>query len=314
MTKLLAICIPTYNGGEYFKYNVNKLIDMSLKYNFDICVSDNASTDDTEEYMLKLIAKYDFIKYHRNGKNMGVAYNFDYVLKMADTKYAWLLGDDDEILENGLVKVIEILTKYKPDICVVNGYSGRKRVENIKSKLYGDKNDVLSDIGEHMSWISTLIFSKVVNNKINIKDIKDNAFPHLIEIFRYINGICKVYWIDIICVKTQKNAVCRYSSRLLDYFVKDWYRITKEIGNYNNKSKQDFIKNGFNRCFSLRAILGSRALNVLNKNSLSKIEYELKFFPKKAYIFLYFASKIPSNLLLFIKNIKRLVVNRRNNK
>lgn len=310
MTKLLAICIPTYNGGENFKYNVNKLIDMSLKYNFDICVSDNASTDDTQEYMLNLINKYDFIKYHRNNKNMGFAYNFDYVLKMSDTEYAWLLGDDDEILEIGLIKVIEILTKYKPDICVVNGYSGRKRVENIKSKLYGDKNDVLSDIGEHMSWISTLIFSKVVNNKINIKNIKDNAFPHLIEIFRYINKSFNIYWIDIIGVKTQKNIQCRYLVRCLDYFIKDWYRITTQIGNYSNKAKQSFVRKGYNRNFSLTTILSIRSLNILNKNSLSKIEYELKFFPKKAYIFLYFVSKIPINSLLCIKKIKRLVVNR----
>lgn len=307
MIKLLSICVPTYNGGEYFKYNVNKLINMSLKYNFDICVSDNASTDDTEEYMLNLMAKYNFIKYHRNGKNMGAAYNFDYVLKMADTEYAWLLGDDDEILEDGLVKVIDILTKYKPGICVVNGYSGRKRVENIESKLYVNKNAVLSDIGEHMSWISTLIFSKVVNNTINIKSIKDNAFPHLIETFKYINESCNVYWLDIIGVKTQKNAECRYSSRFLDYFIKDWYRITKEIGNYNNKSKQDFIKNGFNRCFSLNSMLGIRALNILNKNSLSKIEYELKFFPKKAYIYLYIVSKMPVNLLFFIRKIKNYI-------
>lgn len=305
MTRLLSICIPTYNGGEYFKYNVNKLIDMSLKYNFDICISDNASTDETQEYMLNLITKYDFIKYHRNKNNQGWAYNFDYVLKMADTEYAWLLGDDDEILENGLIKVIEILTKYKPDICVVNGYCGRKRVENIKSKLYGDKNDILSDIGEHMSWISTLIFSKVVNNKINMKDIKDNAFPHLIEIFRYINRSCKVYWIDVISVRVQKNALYRYSSRHLDYFIRDWYNITTQIGDYRDNAKQKFIKNICNTMYSFRNIMGLRCRNVLNKKSLLKVKRELKHYPLKIQIYLYIISKISINLLIFVRKMIR---------
>lgn len=307
MTKLLAICIPTYNGGENLKYNVNKLIDMSLKYNFDICVSDNASTDDTQEYMLDLISKYDFIKYHRNDRNMGIAYNFDYVLKMAETEYAWLLGDDDEILENGLIKVIEILTKYKPDICVVNGINldNEKIIKGIPSKIYTDKNMILSDLGQHMSWISTLIYSNKMINKINIARIKTNAFPHLIEIFRYFNKECNLYWNSISSVKIQKSSEVRYYNNHLDYFIKDWYNITVQIGNYRNNAKQIFIKNICNSLYSFRDIIILRYKNVLNKRNLLKVKKELKHYPLKIQMYLYIISKIPIDLLIFIRKIKR---------
>lgn len=311
MRKILSICIPTYNGGNYLKYNVNKLIGLSLKYNFDICVSDNASTDGTQEYMLNLITKYNFIRYHRNNENMGAAYNFDCVLKMADTEYAWFLGDDDEIIEEGLIKVIEILNKNKPEICVVNGNDGNKRVKDIQSKLYMNKNEVLAEIGEHMSWISSLILSKKVVNNLKISNIKDNAFPHLIEIFKYLNYNCNLYWLDYVVIKIQNNIQSRYQKKILDYFIKDWYGITTQIGKYSNEAKQCFIKKEVKKAFSLRAILGMRCLDILNKESLSRIKYELKFFPKKVQFFLYIVSKIPINLLIFIRKIKRIINNKK---
>lgn len=313
MTRLLSICIPTYNGGEYFKYNVNKLIDMSLKYNFDICISDNASTDETQEYMLNLITKYDFIKYHRNKNNQGWAYNFDYVLKMADTEYAWLLGDDDEILENGLIKVIEILTKYKPDICVVNGINldNEKIIKGISSKIYTDKNMVLSDLGQHMSWMSTLIFSNKMINKMDFKSITDNAFPHLIEIFRYFNKCCNLYWSSIPSSKVQENSSCRYNNNHMNYFIKDWYNITIEIGDYKNNSKQVFIRSLCENVYSFRNIIYLRCINILNKHNLLEVKKELKYYPLKIKIYLYIISKIPINLLVSIKKVIR-IINRRN--
>lgn len=310
MRKILSICIPTYNGGNYLKYNVNKLIGLSLKYNFDICVSDNASTDGTQEFMLKLVSKYDFVKYHRNNENMGFANNTDYVLKMADTEYVWLLGDDDEILEDGLIKVIKVLNEYKPNICVVNGNSGEKRVKDIQSKLYMDKNKVLADLGEHMSWISSLIWSKKLINNIKISNIKNNAFPHLIEIFRYLNYNCNLYWLNYIVVKVQQNVQARYQKKFLNYFIKDWYLITTQIGKYDSNAKQSFIRKGTERSFSLMIVLKIRYLDILNDKSLSKIKYELKFFPKKLYIYLYVVSKIPISLLIFIRKVKRVLINR----
>ena len=311
MTKLLAICIPTYNGGEYLKYNIKKLIDMSLKYNFDICVSDNASTDDTQEYMLNLITKYDFIKYHRNDKNMGFAYNFDYVLKMSDTKYAWLLGDDDEILENGLIKVIEILNKYKPGICIVNGINNNnnnKVINNIDSKLYTNKDDVLIEIGRIISWISTIIISKKIIKDIDANNFKENAFPHWIEILNFISNNCNLYWIKDVSVKIQKNCLSRYSNKYLDYFIKDRYYAIKKIKGYKRENKKIFFDMSINKNFSLGCIISLRRKGILNKKNLFNVKNELKNCPKKVQIYLKIFSKMPICLLDFVLKIRRILI------
>ena len=52
MQPFLLIFIPTYNSKAFLEYNINKFIKLHEKYNFEVCVSDNASNDDTQSYML----------------------------------------------------------------------------------------------------------------------------------------------------------------------------------------------------------------------------------------------------------------------
>lgn len=294
MTKLLSICIPTYNGGKYFKYNVNKLVDMSLKYNFNICVSDNASIDDTQEYMLSLITKYDFIKYHRNKNNQGWAYNFDYVLKMADTEYAWLLGDDDEIFEETIEKVINILLRYKPDICLLNSENDFK----LKSKLYIDKNEVMSDLGNIITCISDYIISKSVIEKIEIKKITDNAFPHTIEILRFLNIRCNVYFLSNIRIKALRKDI-RYSSKVIQYFFLDYQKILDNVTGYDEIAKKNFIKKGYS-LFNLRFIIRMRMINAINLKYIYSFKRHLNRIPLRLKIILILISCFPKSILKLV--------------
>ena len=280
MTKLFSVCIPTYNGGENLKYNINKLINISLKYNFDICVSDNASTDATEKYILDLISKYDFIKYHRNIENMGFAYNTDCALKMASTKYVWLLGDDDEIYEEYIKQLYNCLLVYKPDICVVNAKRNETKIVDLKSKLYTDKNEVMKDLGRYMSWMSCLIFNRSILDNIGINKIKDNAFPHLLGIFNFLNNRCKLYWFSYPCIDNQTILQERYSDKVLNYFVKDWFNITKRAVNYNKKVKKIFCNKLWNK-LNFKTIIIWRINNAINLKKMWEIRTIFFYLPLK---------------------------------
>ena len=289
MTKLLAICIPTYNGGEYLKYNINKLIDMSLKYNFDICVSDNASTDDTEEYMLNLMAKYNFVKYHRNGKNMGAAYNFDYVLKMSDTKYAWLLGDDDEIFENDIKKIEYVLKEYKPNICILNSLNDK----NLKEKIYTDKNEVMNDLGLALTYISNYVISKDVIKNINLK-IKNNAFPHTIAILKYLEfNKCNLYFLDEITIKSIRSlSKIRYSDKVIKYFFKDYKEITEYVTNYKSMAKTNFVRKSY-ELFSFKFLANLRRSGAISLKNLYIFKDNLNLIPNKIKFKMFFVSLMP---------------------
>lgn len=312
MNYFLSICIPTYNGGETLKYNVNKLVKMQPEYGFEICVSDNASDDGTQEFMRCVESKYKFIKYHRNKENFGFAYNLDFVINMAGGKYMWMLGDDDELNEENIRIVIRALQNKNVDICVVNGCTPKHitRVENLSTQIFYDKNEVLEKLGEHMAWISCLILSKNTVNEITIKNRWYNSLPHIIEIFKYLDNRCKLLWLNNICVTSQEKAYIRYNKNILDYLIRDWYKVTNFLKNYNENSKKVFLKNIIKRMFSNKSIIILRKENIINKASLIKIKNELAYYPICFRLKLYIISIIPSWLLEIFYNFYKRILKR----
>lgn len=63
--------------------------------NIQILISDNASTDNTQEICLEHAAHDSRIQYHRQNNNLGAVGNFKFVLSKANSPYfMWAAGDD----------------------------------------------------------------------------------------------------------------------------------------------------------------------------------------------------------------------------
>jgi len=114
---LLSICIPTYNRAEFLKDALDSIItQINENNNVEICVSDNASEDNTEDLVIEYQRKSPIpIIYHKNEKNMGADYNFMKAVEIANGEYCWLLGSDD-IIEEGGVDTILIEIENNPDV------------------------------------------------------------------------------------------------------------------------------------------------------------------------------------------------------
>jgi len=121
---LLSICIPTYNRYLYLntalKKIANQLINDELDKNVEIIISDNNSTDRTRIVINKYKDKYNFIKYFKNNKNIGINNNIIQVSSRAQGKYIWLLSDDDFILPGTLKLIINTIKKHEPIIIANN--------------------------------------------------------------------------------------------------------------------------------------------------------------------------------------------------
>ncbi len=98
-SKLLSICIPTYNGGKYIQNNIDIIIKQIKNYNLsgvEIVVSDNCSTDNIPDIMREYQEKYpDIIKYNRNNENLGYDRNVMKCFEIVQGKFIHLFGDDD---------------------------------------------------------------------------------------------------------------------------------------------------------------------------------------------------------------------------
>jgi abequosyltransferase len=99
---ILSICIPTFNRADYLRDCLHSIFheNDSLE-EIEVCVSDNASTDNTIA-VIKDFQNYNNFSYQRNEDNLGIPLNFIKVTSMASGRYIWLLGDDDVVTKDGI--------------------------------------------------------------------------------------------------------------------------------------------------------------------------------------------------------------------
>lgn len=120
----LSICIPTYNRAKQLANCLQSIIAIknNSKLNFEVCVSDNCSTDDTEE-VVRRAQKQMAIKYQKNESNLGIPRNFLNVIDMAEGEFAWLIGDDDLLLPTTIDKLYLIFNEHPHvDFLYINSF------------------------------------------------------------------------------------------------------------------------------------------------------------------------------------------------
>lgn len=91
---LVSIGIPTYNRLELLKRCLNSVLGQTYK-NLEIIVSDNASDDETERYVKKLVKSDARLKYYRQEKNMGPGFQGTFLKTHVTGDYYYLVCDDD---------------------------------------------------------------------------------------------------------------------------------------------------------------------------------------------------------------------------
>lgn len=111
MAKILSLCIPTYNRDWCVKQQIERLehCSSSLFEKLEIIISDNCSTDNTQQIVEEAISRGFPCRYSRNEVNLGMDGNFVSCFRMAKAKYVWLLGDDDWITIDSLEKIVSFL-------------------------------------------------------------------------------------------------------------------------------------------------------------------------------------------------------------
>ena len=86
--------MPVYNGEKYIREALDSLLAQDHD-NFELIISDNASTDGTWEICREYAAKDSRIKIYLNERNLGGAANLQVVLTMARGLYfMWAAADD----------------------------------------------------------------------------------------------------------------------------------------------------------------------------------------------------------------------------
>ena len=91
---LVSIGVPTCNRASMLERALRSLVAQDYP-NFEIVISDNASTDDTPEVCARMQEQYPFIRYHRTPVRVSGFENFRKVLLLSSGYYFMWAADDD---------------------------------------------------------------------------------------------------------------------------------------------------------------------------------------------------------------------------
>jgi glycosyltransferase involved in cell wall biosynthesis len=110
----VSIGLPVFNGENYLEEALDSILAQTYS-DFELIISDNASTDRTEEICRAYTARDKRIRYFRNGTNLGAAKNFNRVFELSSGEYFKWATHDDLCAPEYLERCVEILDR-EPDI------------------------------------------------------------------------------------------------------------------------------------------------------------------------------------------------------
>lgn len=113
----VSVGMPVYNGERYLEAAVDSILAQSFD-DFELVISDNASTDGTEEICRTYAHKDERIRYFRMRENYGVIDNFNSVFRLSAGEYFKFASSDDVCEHDYLRKAVEVLDR-DPSVVLV---------------------------------------------------------------------------------------------------------------------------------------------------------------------------------------------------
>ena len=156
-TPILTILITTYNRSVALEVLLSQLSSYQEKgLVFNVLVSDDCSTDNSEEVCKKWSNILQGFSYLKTKQNLGMDNNFRTVYENFHTEYCWLPGDTRHISFDGLKNVIDILSTSNYDALIL-----RCREEMPKERIeYSDINTLMNQQGWHITNNASCVIPK----------------------------------------------------------------------------------------------------------------------------------------------------------
>jgi glycosyltransferase involved in cell wall biosynthesis len=307
---LLSICIITCNRADIINENLDALYPIMEKYNIPIFISDNASSDNTADIIQKYVKEYNNIHYFRQEVNIGPDRNCEFILKQTDTKYIWLIGDKVIISESALIGVLNDLKLDDYDAYVVNSVI---RHIKINSKTYACKNELLAELGWHMTYMGCLIYNKKIIEAGCFRRYYNSRFLQTGIAFEYfdshrchvkMNSNIKTEIINVIPEDSWAKTMP------IEVFCKDWFLFVMSLPvgyTYDAKRKCIIDHGGKSELFTFMNIVLFRMKSLFSMSILNRYRYFITQTISCPFIVLFCIACIPCNLLKFIRHIKKII-------
>ena len=117
----LTVGLPVYNGEEHLTEALEALLGQTFE-DFELVISDNASTDSTSD-ICRFYEKQDSrIRYFRQPVNRGSSANHNFVVEKARGELFKYASHDDLYARDLLKRCVEVIDEH-PDVVLVNSWT-----------------------------------------------------------------------------------------------------------------------------------------------------------------------------------------------
>lgn len=131
----LSIGLPVFNGDDYLEEAIVSILAQTYS-DFELVISDNASTDGTEDLCRAYAAKDSRVKYFRNAKNIGATQNWYRVFELSSGEYFASAAHDDLYAPDYMEKCIAVLDQ---DASIVVCYTRTRIIDEKGCPLDDDR-------------------------------------------------------------------------------------------------------------------------------------------------------------------------------
>ena len=105
---LVSIGLPVYNGENFIEAAIGSILNQTFT-DFELIISDNASTDHTAAICQGYAERDRRVRYYRNERNLGSAPNFNRTFELASGTYFKWMAHDDVLAPDFLAAEVEAL-------------------------------------------------------------------------------------------------------------------------------------------------------------------------------------------------------------
>lgn len=153
--------MPVYNGDAYLAKALDSILAQTVR-DFELIISDNASTDATAEIAAQYAARDPRIRYSRNEVNIGANPNVDRLVHLARAPYFKLANADDLAGPELLARCVEVLDRH-PEVVLCYGQT---RLIDAEGNPLGDYDDRLD-----LRWSSPVARFAAVVERIGLVNV-----------------------------------------------------------------------------------------------------------------------------------------------
>jgi abequosyltransferase len=174
-TPLLTIAIPTYNRAKFLRGSLATLLDQLVdEPAIELIVSDNASTDETPDFIKEFQDRGLNLRYIRNQSNIGLDANFLQCFNESHGKYLWLLGDDDIVVPGALRKLLALLAAADYSLVYLslyefhNDYIAERKNDKFNRFAQHIPNGLpfIEKVGTQITFMSSMIVNRDTYNSV----------------------------------------------------------------------------------------------------------------------------------------------------